>query len=365
MSNIFNSNKNHIAPEVDNAMPDNYMNHLLTAEGYKMFYQDDSKKRVWTMFGGLTSNGIGRYFDNTQKYSRNHNGYKVEFDSPITKRLYEEAYLPIVKANKGKQVDWSKKDLLTYAQKGKRSLQQDYTAGKITDEQLVQAGTEMAREIASFNLRYIEEKVNPHVNGVKQNRGTNVFTYSDNEKIKIGIMAHYWPDDIRKQEFLDIVAKGAPGDDDPKMDKYILTKSKGNARRKAVTVALPDTREQISAIDENTPDALRLYGQCADQMIHNRNKVNTCREYTINNITGNKTELEQQSAIPQQAKQTQQQEEPPEQKQTRSFLSILGDAFKAASRAIVPGSIILQNNDKNAKKEAGENNDRNTNNNMQ
>jgi len=329
MSNIFNSNKNHIAPEVDNAMPDNYMNHLLTAEGYKMFYQDDSEKRVWTMFGGLTSNGIGRYFDNTQKYSRNHKGYKVEFDSPITKRLYEEAYLPMVKANKGEPVDWSKKDLLTYAQKGKRSLQQDYAAGKITDEQLVQAGTEMAREIASFNLRYIEDKVNPTIDDVKQNRGTNVFTYSDNEKIKIGIMAHYWPADIRKQEFLDIVAKGAPGDEDPKMDKYILTKSKGNDRRKIVTVALPKTLEEIAAIDNNKQDALRLYGQCVDQMIHNRNKVNTCKEYTINNISGNKMELPQQPV-----KQQKPNQETAEQKQTKGLLSMIGDIFKNASEAL-------------------------------
>lgn len=368
MSNIFNSNN---AYEKAHKMPDNYMQQLLYAEGFRkqdIFYEDINNH--WTMFGGITSTGLAEYFSNIEKHKRKFNRPNIKFDSPIITRLYEEAYKPIMAKNKGKDVgdiNWEVNNIFTYAKKGKTSFKQDYDNKKITDEQVKYAGYEAATEIGSFNLRIIESKVNPGEGENKQHLGPDVFSFNDKGKNEMGIMCHLSPEDCTSQGFIDAIRRSAGQDDTLLMENYILnTKTKGNDRRILLTVTQPDTYEEFIALDNNRSDALRLYKQCVDQMIHNRNKVNTCREYTINNITGNKTELEQQSAIPQQAQQVQQQEEPSEQKQTRSFLSILGDAFKAASRAIVPGSIILQNNKKNAINKAGENtNDGNTNNNMQ
>jgi len=331
MSNIFNSNN---AYEKAHKMPDNYMKQLLYAEGFRkqdIFYTDSNGHL--TMYGGVTSNGLANYFYNTEKHKRKFNRPYIKFDSPIITRLYEEAYKPIMAKNKGKDVgdiNWEVNNIFTYAKKGEMSFKQDYDNKKITDKQVKYAGYEAATEIGSFNLRMLESKVNPGEGKNKRHLGPNVFSFNDKGKNEMGIMCHLSPEDCTSQGFIDAIRRSAGQDDTLLMENYILnTKTKGNDRRILLTVVQPDTDEHFKIVDNNRIDALKLYRQCVGQMIHNRNKVNTCKEYTINNITGNKTELPQQPV-----KQQKPNQETAEQKQTKGLLSMIGDMFKNASEAL-------------------------------
>lgn len=355
MSNIFNSNDKHQAYEPSHAMPDNYMNKLLNAEGHRIFYQD--KNNFYTMFGGVTSSGLADYFAKTEKYSRMHNNAKIEFDSKVTERLYKEAYLPIVKNNKGKKINWEKNNLFTYTQKGKNSFEKDYNDKKITDEQIAESGTEIAREIASFNLRQIEYDINPIKDGVKQNNGTNIFDYSDKTKNTVGIMMHFNPNDRKEKDFKDAVAKGAPGDDNADIDKFVMTKSSGNLRRKLMTVIQPDTLEQINAIDNNKSDAERLYNQCIDTAIKNREKVNTCKDFAIEGVTPKK-------------KQDKKQEPAKEDKKNNTSNNVINNneqtRFDRFLNYIMDFTGLKKDNKNAITNSAGDNtNDGNANNNMQ